>query len=199
MKARVTAVPPLIDRDGAERIAQTLLRSKVLGLIGENETFVDAQLEYRMLYRVMFEENVKKSLLARMVGPTHEQRLGSIYLHPRTLAVLEFSTSGGLRIGAELPPHASDVKDLDGVVQFDEVRPADIVFDEHDWRDKREPADAKQHVRRLFGARPGAVVPVFIPLWKLILGRDAGASYRIVMIDGIVGQVADWPSPGAAA
>jgi hypothetical protein len=194
MKARVTAVHPLIDRGVAEQIAHTLLRTKVLGFIGENETFTDAQLVYRLVYRVMFEEQVKKSLLSRMVGPTHEQRLGSVYLHPRTLGVLVFTTEGGLRFPSDLPPHASDVKDLDGVVQLGEVRPGDIAFDEQDWRLRREPAEAKQHVRRLFGARPSSVVPLFVPLWKLILAREAGASYRVVMIDGIVGQIAEWPS-----
>ncbi|HEY5951340.1 MAG TPA: helicase HerA-like domain-containing protein, partial [Kofleriaceae bacterium] len=44
MKAHVTAVQPIVDRDSAERIAHTLLRSKVLGFIGENETFETAQL-----------------------------------------------------------------------------------------------------------------------------------------------------------
>jgi hypothetical protein len=194
MKARVTAVQPMVDRSTAERIAHTLLRSKVLGLIGENEAFADAQLVYRLLYRVMFEEQVKKSLLARMVGPTHEQRLGSVYLHPRTLAVLEFSNGTGLRFATELPTHASEVKDLDGVVQFADVRPGDIAFDDHDWQARREPTEAKQHVRRLFGARPDSVVPIFVPLWKLILSREAGASFRIAMIDGLVGQLTEWPS-----
>jgi hypothetical protein len=193
MKAHVIAVQPVIDRDLAERIAHTLLRSKVLGFIGENETFEDAQLVYRLVYRVMFEERVKKSLFARMVGPSHEQRLGSVYLHPRTLAVLEYTSDAGLRFATELPEHASEVKDFDGVVRFDEVRPADLAFDEHEWRLRREPAEAKQHVRRLFRARPGAVVPVFVPLWKLILSRDNGASFRIVMIDALVGHIADWP------
>jgi hypothetical protein len=192
MKAHVTAVMPMIDRAAAEAIAQTLLRTKLLGLIGQDEAFADAQLVYRTLYRVMFEERVKKSLFARMVGPTHEQRLGSVYLHPQTLAVLEYSGSG-LRFAAELPEHASEVDDLDGMAQFDDVRPADLAIDEHEWRARRDPAEAKHRVRELFGARPGSVVPVFVPLWKLVLGREAGASFRVVMIDGLVGKVVDWP------
>jgi hypothetical protein len=192
MKARVTAVMPMIDRTAAEAIAQTLLRTKLLGLIGQDEAFEDAHLVYRPLYRVMFEERVKKSLLARMVGPSHEQRLGSVYLHPHTLAVLEYVASG-LRFAAELPEHASEVEDLDGMAQFDEVRPADLAIDEHEWRARRDPGEAKHRVRELFGARPGSVVPVFVPLWKLVLGREAGASFRVVMIDGLVGKVVDWP------
>ncbi|HEX5064429.1 MAG TPA: hypothetical protein VFV99_33870, partial [Kofleriaceae bacterium] len=193
MKARITAVQPAIDRNGAEAIAQTLLRSKLLGLIGENEAFEQAQLEYRLVYRVMFEERVKKPLLARMVGSSHEQRLGSVYLHARDLSVLEYSSDAGLRFAADLPAHASDVEDLDGIARFDEVRPADIRFDEDEWRGRREAAEAKQHVRRLFGARPGVVEPVMVPLWKLILRRGAGESFRVVMIDALAGRIVDWP------
>jgi uncharacterized protein DUF87 len=194
MKAKITAVQPAIDRDGAEAIAQTMLKSKLLGLIGEAETFERAELEYRVVYRVMFEERVKKSLLARMVGSSHEQRLGSVYLHARSLAVLAFTPAAGVRFGAELPVHASEVEDLDGVARFDTVRPADITFDEDEWRGRRELAEAKQHVRRLFGARAGAVEPVMVPVWKLILRRGAGESFRVVMIDALVGRVVDWPT-----
>lgn len=195
MKARITAVQPVIDRSAAEAIAQTLVRTKLLGFLGENESFEHAQLEYRMVYRVMFEERVKKPLLARMVGASHEQRLGSVYLHARTLAVLEYSTAAGVRFATELPVHASDVEDLDGIARFDEVRPADIVFDEDEWRTRCAPAEAKQHVRRLFGARPGSVEAVMVPLWKLLLRRGAGDSFRIVMIDAIAGKLVEWPEP----
>jgi hypothetical protein len=192
MKAKITAVQPVVDRTNAEAIAQTLLKSKLLGIIGEAESFAHAQLEYRVVYRVMFEERVKKSLLARMVGSSHEQRLGSVYLHARTLAVLEY-TSAGMRFATEIPEHASEVEDLDGVARFDEVRPADIVFDEDEWRARCEPADAKQHVRRLFGARPGAVDPIMVPLWKLVLQRGSGESFRVAMIDAIAGKLVEWP------
>ncbi len=193
MRTKITAVQPVVDRGGAESVAQTLIRSKLLGLIGENETFAQAQLEYRVVYRVMFEERVKRSLLARMVGSSHEQRLGSVYLHARNLSVLEYSSDAGVRFATELPAHASDVEDLDGIVTFDEVRPADIAFDEDEWRGRREPAEAKQHVRRLFGARPGSVELVMVPLWKLILRRGTGESFRVVMIDALGGRLVDWP------
>jgi hypothetical protein len=193
MKARITAVRPVVDRAAAEAIGQTLVKSKLLGIIGENEAFEHAQLEYRAVYRVMFEERVKKGILARMVGPSHEERLGSLYLHARTLGVLEYSAAAGMRFAAEIPEHASEVEDLDGIAQVDEVRPGDIVFDEDEWRARREPAEAKQQVRRLFGARPGTAEPVMVPLWKLILRRGAGESFRVVMIDALAGRVVDWP------
>jgi hypothetical protein len=127
-----------------------------------------------------------------MVGSSHEQRLGSVYLHARNLAVLELSAEG-IRFATTLPEHASDVQDLDGIARFDEVRPADITFDEDEWRARCEPSDAKQQVRRLFGARPGSVEPVMVPLWKLILRRGAGESFRVVMIDALAGKVTEWP------
>jgi hypothetical protein len=146
-----------------------------------------------LVYCVTFEERVKKPLLSRMVGSSHEQRLGNVYLHARNLRVLEYSAAGGIRFATELPVHASEVEDLDGVAQFDDVRPGDIRFDEDEWRDRREPAEAKQHVRRWFGARPGAVEPVMVPLWKLILRRGAGESFRVVMIDALAGKIVEWP------
>jgi hypothetical protein len=103
--------------------------------------------------------------------------------------------AAGLRFATELPDHASDVEDLDGVAQFDEVRPADLVFDEDEWRARRAPAEAKQHVKRLFGARPGSVEPVMVPIWKLILRRGAGESFRVAMIDAIAGKLVEWPEP----
>jgi hypothetical protein len=193
MKARIASVRPLVDRAAAEAIAQSLVRSKLLGIIGENEVFEHAQLEYRVVYRVMFEERVKKGLLARMVGSSHEERLGSVYLHARTLGVLEYSAAG-IRFATEIPEHASEIQDLDGAAQLEEVRPADIVFDEDEWHGRREPAEAKQQVRRLFGARPGAVEPIMVPLWRLVLRRGAGESFRVVMIDALAGRVLEWPS-----
>ena len=44
----------------------------LLAAVGR-DAFAQAQLEYRLVYRVMFEERVKRSLLARMVGSSHER------------------------------------------------------------------------------------------------------------------------------
>jgi hypothetical protein len=193
MKARVTAALPLVDRGSAEAAAQEMLRSKILGFIGENEAFEEARMVHRLLYRVGFEERVKTGLLARMVGPSHEQRLGDLYLHPRSLAVLAHAKHTGLRFLDELPAHASEVPGLDGVARFVEVAPGELAFDEDEWRARRPVPEVKQQLRRLFRAKAGTVTPVFIPVWKLVLRRGAAASFRVVLLDALVGGVVDWP------
>lgn len=193
MKAKVTSVVPHIDREGAEALARDQARTKLLGLIGENETFEDAHLVYRPVYRVAFEEKVKRSLLGRLVGPAHDERAGSVYLHPRTLDVLLFSREGGIRFTSEPGEYASEVEDLDGAAEFHELAPGAIAFDEEDWKQRREPAEVKKTFRQVFGARPTAVTPIFVPLWKLILRREAGDSYRLVTLDALVGRPVTWP------
>jgi len=193
MKAKVTSVVPRIDRDGAEALAREQARSKLLGLLGENEAFEDAHLVYRPLYRVAFEEKVKRSLIGRLVGPTHDERAGSIYLHPRTLDVLLFSREDGIRFTSEPGEYASEVADLDGTAEFHDLAPGAIAFDEEDWKHRREPADVKKMFRQVFGARPTAVTPIFVPLWKLVLRREAGDSYRLVTLDALVGRPVSWP------
>jgi hypothetical protein len=193
MKARVTAALPLVDRGSAEAAAQGMLRSKILGFIGENEAFEEARMVHRLLYRVGFEERIKTGLLARMVGPSHEQRLGNLYLHPRSLAVLAHAKQTGLHFIDELPAHASEVPGLDGIARFVEVAPGELSFDEDEWRARRPLPEVKQHLRRLFRAKAGAVTPVFIPVWKLVLRRGAAVSFRVVLLDALVGGVIDWP------
>ncbi len=193
IKAKITSVVPRIDRDGAEALARSEARSKLLGLIGDSEAFEDAHLVYRPLYRVAFEEKVKRSLIGRMVGPSHDELSGSVYLHPRTLDVLVFSREAGIRFTSEPAGYASEVADLDGAAEFHELAPGAIPLDEEDWMSRREPADVKKKFRQVFGARPTAVTPVFVPLWKLVLRRESGDSFRLVTLDALVGKPVDWP------
>ena len=193
MKAKLTAALPLIDRGSAEAAAREMLRSKILGFIGENERFEEARMVHRLLYRVGFEERVKSGLLARLAGPSHEQRLGNVYLHARTLAVLAHAKQSGLGFLDDLPEHASEVPGLDGVARFVEVAPGELAFDDDEWRARRPLPEVKQQLRRLFRAKAGTVTPVFIPVWKLVLRRGAAASFRVVLLDALVGGVIDWP------
>ncbi|HWM88516.1 MAG TPA: hypothetical protein VNO33_21820, partial [Kofleriaceae bacterium] len=196
MKASVLSVQPRVDHGSAEEIGRSLVKSKMLGILGGGESFAQARLVYRLVYRVAFEEKVKRPLLGRIIGPSHEERLGSLYLHPCTLDVLLFSNEAGLRFATRLPDHASEVDDLDGVVTFLEVRPGDITFDEEEWSARVAPALAKKRLRETFRARPGAVTPVFVPLWKLLLRRNTGSSYRVETIDALAGRPVDWPELG---
>ena len=197
MKSRVSAAAPRIDSDAVRVIGRSHARSRLLGLLGDDEVFEEAALIHRLVYRVGFQEKVKRRLLGRLVGPSHDECLGCLYLHPITLDVLVLSSDEGIRFepAERLPEHASQVDDLDGVVSFADVKPGALDFDEDEWRARRPPAEAKKRVRELFPARPGAVTPVFVPLWRLVLRRGAGQSYRVQTIDGFIGKPVTWPEP----
>jgi hypothetical protein len=200
LKAQVLSVAPGVDLEAAEEIGRGMVRGKLLGVIGPEETFLRAELVHRLLYRVAFQEKVKRRLLGRLIGPSHEERLGSLYLHPRTLEVLLFSAEGGIRFATRLPEHASEVADLDGAASFVDARPADLAFDDEEWLARAQPAHARKRVSELFGARAGPVTPLFVPLWRFLLRRGGGESYRVETVDALVGRPVDWPDgqPDAA-
>jgi hypothetical protein len=195
LRTNVLAAAPVVDEIGATGIGWSLARSRVLGFIGEDESLESASLLYRPLYRVSFEEKVKRPLLGRLIGPSHEERLGSLYLDPCSLDVLVFSKSDGIRFTRKLPELASKVDDLDGSARFVEVPPATLPLDEPLWRVRQKPALARKRVRESFRAHVGAVTPVFVPLWRLVFQRETGAACRAITVDALVGKPVDWPDP----
>src|SRR5262249_25034829 len=91
MKGQILAIEPRVDPTLAAEIGRSLAKGRMLGLLGKSETFAEARLVYSLLYRIGFEAKVKRPLLGRLVGPSHEERIGNLYLHARTLEVLRFS------------------------------------------------------------------------------------------------------------
>lgn len=189
----VLVATPNIGQDQAAVIGQGLLRSSLLGLGAAAETLVNVSLIHKPLWRVDFEERIEASLLGRLVGPRHEQRLGSVYLHPQTLSTLTWDSSRGLRFVERPAEHASDVHDLDGAVRFTRLPPAGLRFDEAEWRARRlEPEVGEQFCAR-WPARVVGVSPCFVPLWKLMIRRHEPAGMRVATLDTIAGHTVDYP------
>jgi hypothetical protein len=194
MKGPVLAIAPRIDQKAAAEIGRSLSKGRVLGLLGKGETFAEARLVYRLLYRIGFEEKVKRALLGRLIGPSHEERMGNLYLHARTLEILLFSAENGMRFAGELPARASAVDDLGRLARAVELRPGDLSFDEEEWTSRLPAGAVKNRVQQAFDVRPGAVTPIFFPLWKLLLRRGEGDSFRVETIDALTGMRLDWPA-----
>ena len=195
IRGKLLAVVPSVDCAAAERIALDAARSRLLGLIGDDEVFDRAELVHRLVYKLDFTEKVERPLLGRLVGPSHDERLGSVYLHPHTLALLVFSPREGIGFVDRPAVHASRVQDLDGAAAFVEVEPGELQIDADDYAKRRTPADVKKHFKSRFAAAPGAVTPLFLPLWKLVLGQRSGAGFRVLTVDALVGRPVDWPAP----
>lgn len=129
----------------AQTIANGLRRTKVLGVLGEEEQISGLTLKYRPLLRIDFEEQVQRSLLRRALGPSHDRVRGSVYLHVVDLRYLELSASAGISFVAEPDDYASRIDDLDGVAHWLELRPAEMALDEEMWRRRTGQKEACEH------------------------------------------------------
>lgn len=181
-----------VTKDQAVRIGESLRKTKTLGLVGVDETVESLKLEYRMLLRLEFQEKVTRMILYRLFGQSHEEKLGCVYLHPRSLRVLVYRPSDGMRFEDKPEEHASDVKDLDGVATFVEQPPGDLNFDENEFRQRHDEAVVKQSFKQRFKASPRRIEPVFVPLWRIFMREQGSSNLRIVTIDGLGGKVVDW-------
>lgn len=193
MPKQVTVARPLLPESAAWARGHELLRTKVLGLFGEDESLERVEPVHRLVLRLDFEEKVPRSLLQRVFGESHDLRLGSVYLHPTTLDVLVYTPDKGIRFVAEPGEHASEVRDLDGEVGFDELPPGSLGLVDADWQTKRPSAEAKTRFTQRFAATPSRVSPVFVPLWRLVFRVGLGQSFRVVELDGLAGRVVQWP------
>lgn len=193
MPNSVLVATPNLNQEQAMLLGQGLLRSSLLGLGGPAETLVNTSLIHKLLWRVDFEERITAGLLGRLIGPAFEDRIGSVYLHPHTLALLTWDRSRGIRFAERPAEYASDVHDLDGVVRFASLPPAGLRFDESEWSSRRPEADVRDAFSSRWPARIVAVSPCFLSVWKLAIRRHEPAGIRVVLLDAIAGHPIDWP------
>ncbi len=193
LTGKVLAVVAHVDQRGAQHIAREHARGKLLGLIGQDESFERAELVHRLVYRLDFEERVERPVLGGLLGSRRDQLLGSVYVHPRTLQLLVYVPQSGIVFADRPAEHASDVADFDGVAQLVEVAPGDLAIEESDWAERRQIADVKRAVKQRYSVVAGRARPVFVPTWRLILRTGAGTAFRVVQIDALTGRAVDWP------
>ncbi|MFV8751637.1 helicase HerA-like domain-containing protein [Nannocystaceae bacterium ST9] len=189
----VSVATPLFDQLRAGALAQTHVQSTLFGLGGPAETLINLALVHRLLWRVDFEERIESGLLARLVGPGYEDRIASVYLHPRTLSTLTWDRERGLRFVDRPHEHASEIHDLDGVVRFARLAPAGLRFDEADWAERQSEAAVVAAVKTRWPIRVTSVQPVFVPVWKAMIRRHQPEGMRVVVLDAIAGHLVDWP------
>jgi len=193
LPAAVLVVAGRIDAAAIQRLAEARLRAPLLGVFGATEALERAEPLHKLVYRVEFEEAVERSVFGGLLGKATEQRLGSVYLHPTTLALLVFHPQHGLAFGARPAEHASEVVDLDGAVSFLEAPPASLALDEGELARRRPLEEVTQSLRRRYAVIPTRVTPVFVPLWRIVLRSGGGAGYRVLLVDAITGRDVEWP------
>ena len=182
-----------IDEPAARRLAAELARGKLLGLVGQPETLDEVELSHRLVYKLDFEEMVERQRFGGLLGTRRDQLLGSVYVHPRTCALIVYSPQRGISFDEHPADHASSVVDFDGVTATEECAPAALCIDRDDWAKRRDPRHARERIRKRYAVRIERVVPLFVPLWRLVFGGGRSASRRVVFIDGLAGRPVEWP------
>lgn len=182
-----------VDADAAAHIAASHARTRVLALLGDDEKFERAEPLHRLLLEVEFEEKVERSVLARLFGDRHDERVGSVYLHPHTLGVLVFTNADGMRFDDAPAGPASEIHGLGGLATRDAM-PGTLSLDDHDVLRRKTDAAARERFASLFHATPRTINSLYVPLWQLFF-RGSSGSLRRVTIDAVIGRAVQWPAP----
>jgi hypothetical protein len=158
------------------------------------ERFARAEPLHRLVHRLDLEERVERPLLARLFGPSHDERIGSVYLHPHDLGAWVFTNEGGIRFEDVPTGPASEIRDFDGVTETQELPPAALALHADDWRQRKPVEVVRERFRARFEATPGGVSTLALPLWQILL-RGASGSLRRSTLDGLVGRPVRWLPP----
>ena len=184
-----------VDMPSAVTLGERMTRSRVLGLIGEDERFARAEPLHRLVWQLDFEERVERPLLKRLFGDAHDEKLGAVYVHPHNLGVLSFTHEEGIRFDDRPTGSASAVRDFDGVTERHEVAPGELALEDDDWTKRRSEDAVRESFQARFAARPLDVKPLFVPLWNLLFETQAG-SLRRITVDALIGRPVRWLPPG---
>lgn len=185
---------PLIDQERARKLAvEEYLEGSWMGMFGFDEHLEDMQLVHRPLLRLRFREKVRRSILKRLFGPSHDEFHDSLYLHPGDLRYVLFSRERGVRLEEQLDHElASSVEDFDGISKLVAQPPGKLSFDVEQWQKRCTEEEAIQQFRQHFAAEPENVETVFLPVWEFRYSAKDRGKLRLVTVDALAGRPVDW-------
>ncbi|MCC6572738.1 MAG: DUF853 family protein [Planctomycetes bacterium] len=189
---KVNALVPNVAEGRALAIGESLRNSAFLGILGKNETVAGVSLEYKPLLKLDFQEKVTRAFIKRIFGGQYDEKLGSVFLHPLTMQVLAFTPNDGMRLTDNPGQYASDVRDFDGVTNFQEVPPGSLTIDERDLLKRQSDDAVKAAFKKRFDATPKNLEVVFVPVWRIRMNEQGSATQRVVTIDALVGKIIEW-------
>ncbi|MCB9631061.1 MAG: DUF853 family protein [Sandaracinus sp.] len=191
---RVYVVRLTVDEVAVTELGAAQCRSGgALGLLGAREELDHVELRHRLLFRVDFEETAPAPLLRRLTGAHDEERVGSVYFHPRTLELLTFHPRSGIAFVGSTNELASDVEDLDGHVEVESAPASSLLLLDEEVRGRPTVPEVQRAFASRFTARATAAALVFVPVWTAVLRADGGKGFRRVTLDGVVGKPVAWP------
>jgi hypothetical protein len=191
--APVKVIVGRVSSNDAERAARELRRSSSLfGLVGDDETLDRAEIDHRLVIQLSFTEKVTRMFIKRLFGPTHDELLDSVYLHPENMKIVIFHPQDGIRLEERPEEYASRIMDFDGKVTFEQKPPAEVKLHESELQRRKPDEQIKESFKLRFKATPKKIDLVFLPVWNLHLKSSRTTNSRIVTVDALVGKPLDW-------
>jgi hypothetical protein len=182
-----------VSSNDAERAARELRRtSSLFGLIGDDEVLDRAEIDHRLVIQLSFTEKVTRMFIKRLFGPTHDELLDSVYLHPENMKVVIFHPQDGIRLEDRPEEYASRIMDFDGKVTFEQKPPAEVKLHESELQRRKPDEQIKESFKMRFKATPKKIDLVFLPVWNLHLKSSRTTNSRIVTVDALVGKPLEW-------
>jgi hypothetical protein len=130
--------------------------------------------------------------LKRIFGPTHDELVDFVYLHPVSLKIVRYDVERGIALEEKPNDYASRIHDFDGLATFEETEPAKLPIREADLRTRQSDEAIKASFKRRFQATPKRIHPVFLPVWNLHFRSKNRSAARVVSIDGLTGNPLEW-------
>lgn len=190
---KINLLQPRLSELQAMLAAEQHARQKVLGFIGEEETVDSVHLEHRLCVKVSFRESVKQSLWRRITSlRSHEERLESAYLHPRTLQFITYESGSGIELHDRPGEHASDITDFDGATTLKQAVPAELQLDLEELESRPEDAVIKQRLEQAYALQIQQIDDVYLPIWRVLMRASDRAGHRVIYIDALDGMLFDW-------
>ena len=185
---RVSAILPKLTQNELDDCVEQYREKPVMGLFGNEETYVGRALEYLPLYKVEFSEKVKKGGWTSLFGGGGNVHIeDSIYLHPENLKILIYEPNQSIQLIDRPDQKASQINDFDGVSDFTKVSPGSIKFDEHIWLNRQSENQVKSSISQRFDLKISTITPLFLPLWVVRYQNSKNAQTRIMYLDALSG------------
>ncbi len=182
-----------VSLNDVERKARDLRgRSALFGLIGDDEQLEKAEAEHRLVVQVGFTEKVTRMFFKRLFGPSHDEMVDFIYLHPFSLKIVQYDAGRGITLAEKPAEYASRIVDFDGMATFQKLLPAGLRIREQDLRTRKPDDVIKASFKRRFQATPRTIRAVFLPVWNLHFRSAGRTAARVVSIDGLTGSKLEW-------
>jgi hypothetical protein len=160
--------------------AQTHVKSTLF--VFDAEEVASCEKAHLPLWRVKLQGNFPEGLVFKKT----RKHTGTLYFHGARGHLCTLDPKHGFGFGAFSGEDPDAVRDLDDVVAWGSLHPADLCLNPNLMNALKDRRKVKQSLERRYGMTVLECALVFLPCWKLRLEEDEEAK-RLLVLDGVLG------------